>query len=57
MPNFGPDKELASSQKELAIAEQKIGHKLSVSGPKDSDIETGYFVPNFGVDKDILGTQ
>ena len=37
--------------------ELKYKHQLSTVGPKEKDIPRDYFVPNLGVDRDILTTQ
>lgn len=57
VPNFGVDRDIMTTQKNLAQYEDKFGHQLSVIGPKESDIPMNYPVANFGLDRDIVTTQ
>jgi hypothetical protein len=41
----------------LSQYEKTFKHELSTSGPKEKDIPRDYFIPNFGVDRDIITTQ
>lgn len=56
VPDFGVDKDILTTQKNLGNWETKFNHKLSLTGPVAADIPRNYFIPDFGVDKDIITT-
>ena len=59
VPNFGPQSnEIAETYSSLATTEEKLGHKLgNPAAPSPKGPPKDYFVPNFGKDEDIAGTQ
>ena len=57
VPDFGVDRDILTTQKNLGDNELKFKHQLSTEGPKEADIPKDYFVPNFGLDRDIVWTQ
>ncbi len=62
VPNFGVDSDILDSQQNLFHTEIDLGHDLNLK--KGGSLNTGvddfdghpanYFIPNFGVDADIL---
>jgi len=59
VPNFGPQSnEIAETYSSLATTEELLGHKLgNPAAPAPKGPPKDYFVPNFGKDEDIAGTQ
>ena len=51
--HFGEDKEISYTKKNIADAEQKLGHILDTSDPP-ADPKRNYFVPNFGADQEAV---
>ena len=65
VPDFGVDSDIIDSKNNLSEAEIELGHNLDLKagGSKNTGDDnfdnhpSNYFVPNFGVDEDILDTQ
>jgi hypothetical protein len=57
VPNFGLDKDILDSHKNLADTEKRLGGSFNASFKKPKGDPKDYFVPNFGLDHDILVTQ
>lgn len=57
VPNFGVDKEIATSQKHLAEAEKSLKTTMKASFKTPKSHPMNYFVPNFGQDTDIRIAQ
>ena len=54
VPNFGPkDVDVADTQANNLAAEKQLGHVMSASFATQKPPPRDYFVPNFGIDKDI----
>jgi hypothetical protein len=52
VPNFGVDHEIDETNKSLAQSEQKLDIKMKeFTQPTAHPVD--YFIPNFGMDKDI----
>ena len=58
VPNFGPDHDIAATQKNIASSEKRLKKKMNASfdANKNDVNPRGYFVPNFGLDGDILSS-
>ena len=53
VPNFGLDRDIKTSLKNVKETEAELGHKLTFSFKKPKEDPKDYYVPNFGLDEDI----
>lgn len=50
VPDFGDDKDIVATQKNIKNAEAKLGKKLIASFDDKEGVPRDYFVPDFGLD-------
>jgi hypothetical protein len=57
VPNFGKDSDIKTSFKNMATAEEELGHVLEASFDPPKEPKRNYFVPHFGEDTEIKYTK
>ena len=57
MPDFGVDPEAKTTLNNAGVAEKQYGHFWDATKKAPESHPVDYFVPNYGMDKEIATTQ